>query len=157
MKSDSKIIFLIYMRARELHRAQMVYLQWLIATEKPRLRFFCPLNKTRQLNQQSIIIFHNCIYANKNKCPCDHVDFNESIPSELRFIIAQNWSLYQNGKSRVNQTVQSKCVFKYFNIWESSREEWNGNVFCEKVKMFFLKPLELYLITTVVSELQHLP
>lgn len=77
----------------------MVYLHVLIATEKPPAVFldvycgldinFSLLNKNRHLNQQSIIIFHNCLYANKNKCPCDHVEFNESMPFELRFVIAQ--------------------------------------------------------------------
>ncbi len=89
----------IFWFVSELHGAQMVYLHVLIATEKPPAVFldvycgldinFSLLNKNRHLNQQSIIIFHNCLYANKQKCPCDHVEFNESMPFELRFVIAQ--------------------------------------------------------------------
>lgn len=67
----------------------------------------------------------------------------------FQFIIGQIDPRIRTGRSR---WIKRKWVFEYFNVWASSGREWNGNVFREKVKMFSY-PLELYLISTVESEL----
>lgn len=113
----------------------MVYLHVLIATEKPPAVFldvycgldinFSLLNKNRHLNQQSIIIFHNCLYANKNKCPCDHVEFNESMPFELRFVIAQIDPCIKREESGESGSSEQMCfqIFQYLRE-QQGRMKW---------------------------------
>jgi len=52
------------------------------------------------LNQQSIIV-----YANKNKCPCDHVQFDESMPGSKREEPGESVSERTTGKNEMAMNV----------------------------------------------------